>query len=244
MAASSRATPRVSTESNVSSSAGGGYLRGGVDTQSSSRSVSRTGGSSTPSSASAARRTALREFYAIGNDRFSAAVAPSDIDRPDFKPDEWLDNFVRTHGSHDLLSKTNNLAHEIVTLEGEGKALVYDNYSKLISATETIQSMRGSMDPLQPTTSALAPAVAHIADVSASLNAMLTRTADQKSKAIKDTLLELIHAPEKLKALIDAGNREEAEHEWNSWIAPSLDKLHENHIKGADEIRQKCLALL
>lgn len=35
------------------------------------------------------------------------------------------------------------LGAEIKGLDGERKALVYDNYSKLISATDTIRKVRG-----------------------------------------------------------------------------------------------------
>ena len=51
---------------------------------------------------------------------------------------------------------------EIKSLDGDRKALVYDNYSKLITATDTIRRMRDNMDPLAQTTSTLASAVAHI----------------------------------------------------------------------------------
>jgi hypothetical protein len=45
-----------------------------------------------------------------------------------------------------------NAASEIRNLDSDRKSLVYDNYSKLLSATSTIRRMRGNMDPLAPTT--------------------------------------------------------------------------------------------
>lgn len=88
---------------------------------------------------------------------------------------------------------------EIKGLDGERKALVYDNYSKLITATDTIRKVRGlkfpqrplteeftvrviewltryisgqmrtNMDPLTPTTSTLSPTISHIAETASSL---------------------------------------------------------------------------
>jgi len=63
------------------------------------------------------------------------------------------------------------LVSDIRTLDGEKKALVYDNYSKLIAATDTIRKMRTGMDPLTPTTATLAPAIAHIAESARALSA-------------------------------------------------------------------------
>jgi YD repeat-containing protein len=41
-----------------------------------------------------------------------------------------------------LLRTENELVAEVRGLDGERKALVYDNYSKLISATDTIKKVR------------------------------------------------------------------------------------------------------
>lgn len=47
----------------------------------------------------------------------------------------------------ELLVTYGGVLREIGALEAEKKALVYDNYSKLISATEMIGRLRGGMDP-------------------------------------------------------------------------------------------------
>lgn len=41
------------------------------------------------------------------------------------------------------------------SLDGERKALLYDDYSKLIAATDTIRRIRDNMGPLTPATSGL-----------------------------------------------------------------------------------------
>ncbi|KAJ8097996.1 Vps51/Vps67-domain-containing protein [Lipomyces tetrasporus] len=208
----------------------------------------------TRSTAAAARRHALREFYAIGQDRYTAGVPPSDIDRPDFRAEVWLDKFVRENKTKDVLNKENTLLHEIRALDGEGKALVYDNYNKLISATETIQSMRGNMDPLQPTTSALEPAVAHIAEVSTTLIATLSErrrkndaedvSSESKgftSKEQADFLRAIVNAPRRIRELIQKGEVEKARADWDI-IEPVLNKL--KRINGVDRIVEDCITAL
>ncbi|KAK9235951.1 Vps51/Vps67-domain-containing protein [Lipomyces kononenkoae] len=208
----------------------------------------------TRSTAAAARRNALREFYAIGQDRYTAGVAPSDIDRPDFRPEVWLDKFVKESKSRDVLNKENTLLHEIRTLDGEGKALVYDNYSKLISATETIQSMRGNIDPLRPTTSALEPAVAHIADVSTTLIATLSerrrKTASDEmasngtghtAKEKAEFLRVIVDAPRHIQELLEMGDVEKAQADWDI-LEPVLNRF--NSIKGVDKIMEDCIDAL
>ncbi|KAK9479101.1 Vps51/Vps67-domain-containing protein [Lipomyces japonicus] len=214
-------------------------------------SVDATSSRSSTRSNAAARRTALHEFYALNHDRYTAGVPPSEIDRPNFQVDDWVDKFVRQHGPKAVLEKENKLLHEIRTLDGEGKALVYDNYSKLISATETIQSMRGNMDPLKPTTEALEPAVAHIAEVSTTLIATLserrrqnavgdsvsTLSADDK----KELLDTIVRSPYWLRELKSKGEDDKANAAWQN-LSIVLDKL--KLVKGIDKIRESCLAAM
>lgn len=68
---------------------------------------------------------------------------------------------------------TTTTTAEIRNLDSDRKSLVYDNYSKLLSATSTIRRMRGSMDPLAPTTHTLGPAISHIAETAASLSSSM-----------------------------------------------------------------------
>ncbi|KAK9376413.1 Vps51/Vps67-domain-containing protein [Lipomyces chichibuensis] len=243
--ASSRrtSTESISTLRSVSSAAPNGAH---------SRSTHR--GTPTRSTAAAARRHALREFYAIGQDRYTAGVPPSDIDRPDFRPEVWLDKFVRDNKTKEVLSKENTLLHEIRTLDGEGKALVYDNYSKLISATETIQSMRGNIDPLRPTSSTLEPAVAHIAEVSTTLIATLSERrrknasedmasngTGHSNKEMSEFLRVVVDAPRRIRELVQKGDVEKARADWDI-IEPVLNRL--KGIKGVDKIMEDCINAL
>lgn len=104
---------------------------------------------------------------------------------------------------------------------------MYDNYSKLIAATDTIRRMRASMEPLAPTTGTLEPAVRHIEDISRELAAHAQaqsrrprpplapppppqlRRRHRRQRAV-DTVRWALNAPPRIRALAEAGRRDEA----------------------------------
>lgn len=66
----------------------------------------------------------------------------SEIDAEGFDADAYVQTKLRESGLEDLLKTYTRVLGEIRALDAEKKALVYDNYSKLITATETIRKVR------------------------------------------------------------------------------------------------------
>jgi vacuolar protein sorting-associated protein 51 len=64
------------------------------------------------------------------------------FDRDDFDAVSHVRKLLETESLKDLLALENELVADVRTLDGERKALVYDNYSKLISASDTIKKVR------------------------------------------------------------------------------------------------------
>lgn len=99
-------------------------------------------------------RAALREYY---NLRASAPrieipdseVPATEIDAPDFDADEYVAKIVEKSSLEELLRLYTRVAGEVRALDAEKKALVYDNYSKLITATETIRKVRHALVTIQ-----------------------------------------------------------------------------------------------
>lgn len=99
-------------------------------------------------------RAALREYYNIR--RPPAAPSPEDLaaedarsevptselDAEGFDADAWVERRLEDSGLGELLRIYTGVLGEIRALDAEKKALVYDNYSKLITATETIKKVR------------------------------------------------------------------------------------------------------
>lgn len=65
----------------------------------------------------------------------------SELDGPDFDPEEHVSKVVAESSLEELLRLYTRVVGEVRALDAEKKALVYDNYSKLITATETIRKV-------------------------------------------------------------------------------------------------------
>ncbi|KAL2194887.1 Vps51/Vps67-domain-containing protein [Corynascus similis CBS 632.67] len=117
----------------------------------------------TTSQSKRSNRAALREYYNLRNNTNKplpstptvevtdsssqqAAVGPppSELDSPDFDAQSYMATLLATAPLADLLKTYASVLGEMRALDAERKALVYDNYSKLIAATETIRRMRGA----------------------------------------------------------------------------------------------------
>lgn len=65
----------------------------------------------------------------------------SELDAPDFNAEEYVAKVVAESSLEQLLRLYTKVIGEARALDAEKKALVYDNYSKLIAATETIRKV-------------------------------------------------------------------------------------------------------
>lgn len=105
------------------------------------------------------------------------------------------------------------------------------------------------MEPLAPTTSTLGPAIAHIAQVSASLVQTIPPSPvaprftafDGSSKKKKETVAWALTCPERIVEYVKDGKKEEAEREWGV-LEGLLDKW--KGVKGVEELREKALKAL
>lgn len=226
-----------------------------------SESLASTPTTSRPTSPAPVRRqhrAALRDYYnlktAVPNDATptSEPDAPSsELDTSDFDADAYVKSVLAGHGLEGVLRVEAGLVNEIKGLDGERKALVYDNYSKLIAATDTIRKMRDNMDPLTPTTSTLSPAVAHIAETARGLVAKAGEgnrgdEADGGEKRgevgmvrrrQRDTVRWVLGTPSRLGVMLDEGKVEDAKKDWEE-IRGILRKWRD--VAGVEELRDKC----
>lgn len=107
------------------------------------------------------------------------------------------------------------------------------------------------MEPLSPATSTLEPAISHIAEISSSLTSTIhnlppprTRTpnATNPVKSKKETVKWALGAPERIRGLVKAGQKEEAEKEWGV-VKEILEKWGDG-VKGVKELRERGEAAL
>lgn len=101
-------------------------------------------------------RVALRDYYRLAknptistseastplqDDELVGAVPESELDAEGFDAEGYVKGILAKESLEDLLRIERVLINEIKALDGERKALVYDNYSKLITATDTIRKV-------------------------------------------------------------------------------------------------------
>ena len=144
-----------------------------------------------------------------------------------------------------ILRAESTLVSEIKNLDGERKALVYDNYSKLIRATETIAQLQRGMDNqaggggLQ-TMKSLAPAVEKVAATAGEIQNARQRSG-VRDKRGANSVKWVLAAPRRFETLVEAGKVEEAQEEWQD-VSQLLDSWQ--HVKGSDKVREECLKAL
>ncbi|KAL2255801.1 hypothetical protein VTK26DRAFT_2686 [Humicola hyalothermophila] len=71
--------------------------------------------------------------------------ATAALDAPSLDPHAYASSLLASSSLAELLRVYAAILSEMRALDAEKKALVYDNYSKLIAATETIRRMRGAV---------------------------------------------------------------------------------------------------
>lgn len=139
------------------------------------------------------------------------------------------------------------ILREIGALEAEKKALVYDNYSKLISATEMIGRLRGGMDPVDPMARTLDPAVEGIFRRAEEIREGMRRGLPEgrrevieedrikeiKRRKTREVVLRVLETPENVRRLVADGKMEEARTLWAS-SSKLLEKWRERGVGGAD----------
>ncbi|ERT02733.1 uncharacterized protein SPSK_00560 [Sporothrix schenckii 1099-18] len=180
----------------------------------------------------------------------NSEVPPSEMDAPSFDPEAFVQKTLQGSGLEDLLRVYTRVLTETRALDAEKKSLVYDNYSRLITATETIRKMRATMDPLNPMASTLDPAIAHIYNQAKTLrDAMRAAVPAPDSEATQATTAvrarnqklaaTVLQTPERLRHLVQAGRSEEAE---KAWERPRqlLEAWREQGV-GGDDV-DACLA--
>jgi vacuolar protein sorting-associated protein 51 len=207
--------------------------------------VSRTASiASTTSNGTASTLTAF-------NDASASSTFRSQLDEADFDAESYIQELLKSSSLKTVLKAEGLLISEIKNLDGERKALVYDNYSKLITATQTIGTMRKSMDEAGGgslrSISMLGPAVDGVAKSAAELskgsdeNHIAQRReqrATRKEERLKrETVKWALGTPARIQNSLRNRQREEAEADWKE-VQELLEEWKE--VKGSTELKATC----
>eukprot|EP00158_Paraphelidium_tribonemae_P008811 Partr_v1_DN28689_c4_g1_i3_m50513 putative vacuolar protein sorting 51 homolog (S. cerevisiae) len=95
-------------------------------------------------------RSRLTDFYGIQSTANPTQKSRTlDLDDVSFSPDLYLDNMLMNKPIVDIAKSHVTLASEVKSLDGDMKTLVYENYGKFISATDTIHKIKTNMDNME-----------------------------------------------------------------------------------------------
>ncbi|KAH8174790.1 vps51/Vps67 domain-containing protein [Sarocladium implicatum] len=207
-----------------------------------------------PGPAKRSNRKALREYYNLRAPRIEvpdSEVPAGEIDEPGFDVDAYVAKVVAESSLEELLKLYTKVLGEVRALDAEKKALVYDNYSKLITATETISKMRANMDPLNPMASTLDPAIAGIYSQASAIrdnlrravpapdsDQGLRRAAELRRRRTKELATEVLSTPDRLRALVKEGKVAEAKKQWE--MPRKLLEAWKSKGVGGDDVN-KCI---
>ena len=81
-----------------------------------------------------------------GKSGITSGARTSGLDSAAFDADRYLSQLLRSTRLDGLLSKHVEMTTEVKVLDSDMQMLVYENYNKFISATDTIRSMKSNVD--------------------------------------------------------------------------------------------------
>lgn len=95
------------------------------------------------------KRGLLKLYYGVGDEPGDAPVNPCDINGAHFKPDAYMEKLLKEKSLPELMDKETDITKQIKSLDSEMQTLVYENYNKFISATDTIRKMKNDFKKME-----------------------------------------------------------------------------------------------
>ena len=185
----------------------------------------------------------LLSFYGMDS---SASGGLNLIDSAHFEPDVFVKELLTTLPLEGLIAKDNSMVHEIRALDGDMQMLVYENYNKFISATETIKRMKNNVDAMDDDMEDVRIKMEKIAKTSRRLDGNL---ADNRSKVDKlvrvrrllSRLEFLSELPEKLAEMISKEHYKEAVQLYSKTIKVLTSHSHVLSFKNIKERTERMM---
>eukprot|EP01046_Picozoa_sp_COSAG06_P042361 COSAG06_NODE_5387_length_3511_cov_4.500000_1_plen_335_part_00 len=99
---------------------------------------------------------------------------PCDLDGAAFDVDLYMEESMQGERMKQLLKKSSTIRGEVKTLDNDMQMLVYENYTKFISATDTIGQMKEGVEGMEDEMQSLAATITKISDGSNRINTNLS----------------------------------------------------------------------
>uniref|UniRef100_A0A3P8SME9 Vacuolar protein sorting-associated protein 51 homolog n=1 Tax=Amphiprion percula TaxID=161767 RepID=A0A3P8SME9_AMPPE len=101
------------------------------------------------------------------------SLDPCDINGPHFDPELYLNKLRRECSLAELMDQETCMVKQIRSLDSDMQTLVYENYNKFISATDTIRKMKNDFKKMEDEMDCLSANMAAITDFSARISGTL-----------------------------------------------------------------------
>ncbi|KAJ3642809.1 hypothetical protein Zmor_025562 [Zophobas morio] len=144
---------------------------------------------------------------------------PLDLNSSNFNPNMYLDKLFKESNLKQIMDHESEIVKDTQTLHSDMQTLVYENYNKFISATDTIKKMKVDFKKMETEMDLLASNMASITSFSDQINSTLrgTRTQINKLSGVH-TLLQrlqfLFKLPTSLKSRMEEKSYIEAVHDY------------------------------
>lgn len=144
---------------------------------------------------------------------------PLDIDGSSFNPDMYLDCLLKCATLKQVMDKEAEVVTQSQFLQSEMQTLVYENYNKFISATETVRKMRTDFKIMQEEMNKLSENMNKITSFSAQISDSLRESGNNVSRLcgtrqLLDKLQFLFLLPSQLNKAIEEGRYVDAVHDY------------------------------
>ncbi|KAM4620054.1 vacuolar protein sorting-associated protein 51 homolog [Polymixia lowei] len=101
------------------------------------------------------------------------SLDPCDINGPHFDPEVYLNKLRRECSLGELMDQESCMVKQIRSLDSDMQTLVYENYNKFISATDTIRKMKNDFKKMEDEMDCLSTNMAAITEFSACISGTL-----------------------------------------------------------------------
>ncbi|ELU14198.1 hypothetical protein CAPTEDRAFT_169961 [Capitella teleta] len=192
------------------------------------------------------KRDMLKMYYGHSQealqDQGAATADPCNINGAHFEPDIYLGKLLKERSLGELMDKETEMVRHIKALDSDMQTLVYENYNKFISATDTIRKMKNDFRKMEDEMDHLATNMAAITEFSGTISNTLQDRRQQITKlAGVHTLLKklqfLFELPTRLKKCIEM----EAYSQAVRYYTKSRKVLHQyQHMPSFQGIQADC----
>jgi len=160
-------------------------------------------------------RELLSSFYGSGSPESDARLGRRDtlqgINLPNFDVDHYISSLLRKTPLDRLLQRHVEMAAEIKNLDSDMQMLVYENYNKFISATDTIRRMKENVSGMESNMDQLLDTVTVVRAKSDGVNASLCDRRERieelnGTRSLLRKIQFIFDLPQRLRKCVSAEN--------------------------------------